>query len=339
MRPTEFTGVPRIWEKLKAGLEAKFAAEAPEKRAAIRGAIEAGLAKVRLEQAGQPVPEALAAGVARAEEMVFAPLRRALGLDQSKSFFVGAAPTPRDVLEFFHAIGIPIVRGVGDVGALLRRRPRCRETAPRSAPSGAPCPASRSSSPRTARCWCAGRWSCAATATCPSAPPRPSTTAAGCRTGDIGKLDDEGFLSIVDRKKEIIINSGGKNMSPANIEARIKTSSPLIGQAIVVGDARPYNVALLVLDPDGAATFARAHGLDAAPAQLLGAEPLRAEIARAIAAANDHLSRVEQIKRWEILADEWLPGGDELTPTMKLKRKPILAKYASVIEALYGSAP
>src|SRR5262249_52568830 len=125
VRPTEFTGVPRVWEKLKAGLEARFGAEAPERRAAIRGAIEAGLAKVRLEQAGQPVPEALVAGVARADEMLFAPLRRGIGLDQSKSFFVGAAPTPRDVLEFFHAIGIPMseVWGMSELSCVATAMP------------------------------------------------------------------------------------------------------------------------------------------------------------------------------------------------------------------------
>jgi long-subunit acyl-CoA synthetase (AMP-forming) len=155
-------------------------------------------------------------------------------------------------------------------------------------------------------------------------------------TGDIGELDADGYLKIVDRKKELIINAAGKNMSPANIEARIKTSSPLIGQAIVIGDGRPYNVALLVLDPDGAAAFAKAHGITATPAQLADNPDVRAELDRAIAAANSHLSRVEQIKRFALLTSEWLPGGDELTPTMKLRRKPIAKKYAAEIEALYA---
>jgi long-subunit acyl-CoA synthetase (AMP-forming) len=156
-------------------------------------------------------------------------------------------------------------------------------------------------------------------------------------TGDIGALDAEGYLSIVDRKKEIIISAAGKNMSPANIEARIKSSSPLIGQACVVGDGRPYLVALLVLDADGAAVFARARGLDARPESLVEAPEVHAEIERAIAAANERLSRVEQVKRYALLPGEWPPGGDELTPTMKLKRKPISAKYADRIEALYAA--
>jgi long-subunit acyl-CoA synthetase (AMP-forming) len=125
-------------------------------------------------------------------------------------------------------------------------------------------------------------------------------------------------------------------MSPANIEARIKTSSPLIGQACVIGDGRPYNVALLVLDPDGAAAFARARGLAPDLAALVTAPEIVAELDRAIEAANGHLSRVEQVKRYALLAEEWLPGGDELTPTMKLRRKPIAQKYAARIEALYA---
>jgi len=154
-------------------------------------------------------------------------------------------------------------------------------------------------------------------------------------TGDIGELDAQGFLKIVDRKKEIIINANGKNMSPANIEATIKGASPLIGQACVIGDARPYNVALVVLDPDGAMAFSRAHGLDLPLGKLVEHEALRAAVDAAIAKANDQLSRVEQIKRYVLLPDEWLPAGDELTPTMKLRRKPIAAKYADRIAALY----
>jgi long-subunit acyl-CoA synthetase (AMP-forming) len=141
-------------------------------------------------------------------------------------------------------------------------------------------------------------------------------------TGDVGVLEDDGCLRIVDRKKELIINAAGKNMSPALIEGHLKTASALIGQAMVIGDRRPYNVALLVLEPE-----AGAQADDPAAIDAVGA---------AVEAANAKLSRVEQIKRWKLLDEEWLPGGDELTPTMKLKRKPIAAKYAAEIEALYA---
>jgi long-subunit acyl-CoA synthetase (AMP-forming) len=144
-------------------------------------------------------------------------------------------------------------------------------------------------------------------------------------------------VKIVDRKKELIINAAGKNMSPANIEQKMKTSSPLIGQAICIGDMRPYNVALLVLDPDICAQWAQQHGLPNASAAVLAQDPgVHAEVARGVETANAQLSRVEQIKRFTILPVDWEPGGEELTPTMKIKRKPIHAKYTREIDALYA---
>jgi len=157
------------------------------------------------------------------------------------------------------------------------------------------------------------------------------------RTGDIAAIDADGYVSIVDRKKELIINAAGKNMSPANIESALKTSSPLIGQAVCIGDRRPYNTALLVLDPDGAAAWAASHGMDGADPVALAADPrVRAALDEAVEAANARLARVEQIKRFAVLPELWEPGGDELTPTMKLKRRPIAEKYAAEIEALYA---
>jgi long-subunit acyl-CoA synthetase (AMP-forming) len=126
-------------------------------------------------------------------------------------------------------------------------------------------------------------------------------------------------------------------MSPANIEARLKSAHPLIGQAVAIGDAKPFNVALIVLDPDVTAAFAREHGIaDSSPAAMAADERVQQAVAAAVEEANSHLSRVEQIKKFTILGDEWQPGGEELTPTMKLKRKPIAEKYAAEIERLYA---
>jgi long-subunit acyl-CoA synthetase (AMP-forming) len=335
VRPTEFTGVPRVWEKLKAGLEARFAAEAPERRAATQGAIGAALTKVRAEQAGEPVPESLAAGVARADQMIFAPLRAAIGLDQARSFFVGAAPTPREVLEFFHALGMPIaeVWGMSELSCVATAMPPGKI---KIGSVGTALPGVEVKIADDGEVLVRGPLVMRGYRNQPAQTADTIDADGWLHTGDIGTLDPEGFLAIVDRKKELIISAGGKNMSPANIEARIKTSSPLIGQACVIGDGRPYNVALLVLDPDGAAAFARARGLAADPAALATAPEVLAELDRAIEAANGHLSRVEQVKRFALLAEEWLPGGDELTPTMKLRRKPIAQKYAARIEALYA---
>ncbi|HZB47501.1 MAG TPA: long-chain fatty acid--CoA ligase, partial [Mycobacteriales bacterium] len=155
-------------------------------------------------------------------------------------------------------------------------------------------------------------------------------------TGDIGRFDDEGYLSIVDRKKELIITAGGKNVSPANIEARLK-SLPLVGQACVVGDSRPYLVALLVLDPEVAPVWAAGEGLAATDLPELAADPaVRAELERGVAEVNKHFSQVEGIKRFAVLADEWVPDSPQLTATMKLKRRGVLAAYGDVIEELYA---
>jgi long-subunit acyl-CoA synthetase (AMP-forming) len=335
VHPTEFTGMPRVWEKLKAGLEAKFAAESPDKRAAIQGAIQAGLQRVRLEQANQPIPEPLAVGCARADQLVFAPLRAALGFDQARSYFTGAAPTPRDVLEFFHAINIPIaeVWGMSELSCIATAMPvgTAKIGTVGTAMPGVELRLASDGevlvkSPLVMRGY-------------RNQPEQTRDTIdpdGWLHTGDIGELDAEGFLKIVDRKKEIIINANGKNMSPANIEATLKGASPLIGQACVIGDTRPFIVALLVLDPDGALAFCRAHQLDLPLAKLVEHDALRAAIVAAVAKANGQLSTVEQIKRYALLADEWQPAGDELTPTMKLRRKAIAAKYAARIAALYG---
>src|SRR5437588_744832 len=156
-------------------------------------------------------------------------------------------------------------------------------------------------------------------------------------TGDVGEFDDDGFLKIVDRKKELIINAAGKNMSPANIEAKLKTSSPLIGQAVAIGDGRPFNTALITLDPDAAPGFAREHGLEGKSIEELAGEDAVIEaVQEGVNHANEDLARVEQIKKFKLLPTDWEPGGEELTPTMKLKRKPIAEKYKDEIEALYA---
>jgi long-chain acyl-CoA synthetase len=336
VRPTWFFAVPRIWEKLKAGLETMQAAQPEEQRRPVQEAVEAAIGRVRLKQRGEAVPPELEAKVAQADAQMFSKLREMLGLDRAIAVNVGAAPTPVEVLEFFHALGIELAElwgmsetcGVGtcnrpgevrigtvgpaepgveikiaDDGELLVRG-GCVMTGYRNAPD------------RTAEAIDADGW---------------------LHTGDIARVDEDGFVRIVDRKKEIIINAAGKNMSPANIEATLKTSSPLIGQAVCVGDGRRYNTALIVLDADYAPQWAQQQGIEGrALDDLAAAEPVVAAVRSAIDQANARLARVEQIKDFTIVPGDWLPGGDELTPTMKLKRRPIEAKYAAEIDAMYG---
>jgi long-chain acyl-CoA synthetase len=158
-------------------------------------------------------------------------------------------------------------------------------------------------------------------------------------TGDVATVDDEGYYSIVDRKKELIITAGGKNISPANLENLLK-QHPLVGQAAAIGDRRSYITALVVLDGEVAPAWARQRGIGFSGLADLADNPEVVEAIReAVAAANEHVARVEQIKRFVILPVEWTAESEELTPTLKLKRRVINQRYANVIDALYGESP
>jgi long-subunit acyl-CoA synthetase (AMP-forming) len=336
VHPTWFFAVPRVWEKMKAGLEAKLGGLPDEQRIPAQKGIEAAIQKVRLEQAGEEVPEELAAGVAQADEQLFSNLRAALGLDECVAVNVGAAPTPVEVLEFFHAIGLPI----GELWGMSETCGVATCNQPGEAKIGTVGPPVPGIEIRLAE---DGEVMVKGSSVMPGYRNLPEKTAetfsedGWLLTGDIGELDEDGFLKIVDRKKELIINAAGKNMSPANIEAHVKSASPLIGQAAAIGDQRPYNVALIVLDPDYAPVWASQNGLEGKSVEELASEDkTREAIQAAVDEANAKMARVEQIKKFTILDAEWEPGGDELTPTMKLKRKPIAEKYNEQIEALYS---
>jgi long-chain acyl-CoA synthetase len=336
-RPTRWGAVPRVWEKLKAALEAGVAADPDEaRRGAVLQAIELGIRVVRTEQAGENVDADLLDAYGRAEEQVFAPMRAKLGLDRCASYVTGAAPAPLEVFEFFAAIGIPIceVWGMSELTSVATINP------PERIRYGTVGPALPGLEVRLAddgEVLARGPTVMAGYRNQPEKTAETIDADGWLRSGDIGVLDEHGYLKIVDRKKELIINAAGKNMSPANIEQQLKQGSSLIGQAIAIGDRRPYNVALIVLDPDACTAFAAAHSLaDSSATAMAGETAVREEVSAGIDRANSHLSRVEQIKRFVILPVDWLPGGDELTPTMKLRRKPIHEKYAAEIESLYS---
>jgi long-subunit acyl-CoA synthetase (AMP-forming) len=336
VRPTWFFAVPRVWEKLKAGLEAMLAGLPDEQRVPAQKGLDAALQKVRLEQAGAPVPEEIAAAAARADEAMFAGLRSNLGLDELVAVNVGAAPSPVEVLEFFHAIGVPIgeLWGMSETCGVITCNPPEKI---KIGTVGPPVPGAEVKLADDGEILVRAPFNTIGYRNLPEKTAETILEDGWLATGDIGELDEDGYLRIVDRKKELIINAAGKNMSPANIEAHLKTASPLIGQAVVIGDRRPYNVALIVLDPDYAPVWAQQHGMDGASvADLASDDRVRAAVQEAVDAANAKLARVEQVKKFTILPDEWAPGGDELTPTMKLKRKPIAEKYAAEIEALYA---
>ena len=336
VRPTWFFAVPRIWEKLKAGLEAKLSSEqSGVRRRLALWAVDVGVRKVRADQAGG-AGIGLRAQYAIADRLVLAKLRHALGLDEAVAINVGAAPTPLEVLEFFHGLGLAVgeLWGMSETCGVVTVNPPGRI---RLGTVGPPIPGFE------VRLAVDGEVLVRGAAVMAGYRNQPEKTAEAIdadgwlHTGDIGELDDHGYLRIVDRKKELIINAAGKNMSPAGIEATLKAASPLIGQVVAVGDGRPYNVALITLDPDYAPSWAEQNGIaETALERLAADERMNAAIRAAVDQANAKLSRVEQIKRFRLLPADWLPGGDELTPTMKLKRKPIAEKYSREIEALYA---
>jgi long-subunit acyl-CoA synthetase (AMP-forming) len=325
VKPTAWGGVPRIWEKLKAALEAGMAAEQdPEKRKAVEQAMDVGLRRADAYMDGG-VPDELQAEWDRADERVLSKVRALLGLDEVESFVVGAAPTPPEVLRFFLALGIEICEtwGLSETSAISTFNPPGRI---RVGTVGPPIPGTEIKLAEDGEVMVRGPQVMAGYRNMPEKTAEALTEDGWLLTGDIGEFDEAGYLRIVDRKKELIINAAGKNMSPANIEAKLKAASTLIAQAVAIGDNRPYNVALIVLDAE---SLAARGASDEDP-------EIAEEIAQAVEAANARLSRVEQIKRFEILSGEWLPGGEELTPTMKLKRRPIERKYEDAIEALYA---
>jgi long-chain acyl-CoA synthetase len=335
VNPTWFFAVPRIFEKLKSGLEAMVAGLPDEQREIAEKGLDASLQKVRAEQAGEEPPSEVAEAAAEADEQLFSKLRTQLGLDDALAVNAGAAPTPLEVLEFFHAIGIPVgeLWGMSETCGLGTINPPDRI---KLGTVGPPTPGIEIRLDED------GEVLVKADCVMPgyrNMPDKNEETFADdgwLRTGDIGEIDEDGYLTIVDRKKELIINAAGKNMSPANIESHLKTASPLVGQAAVIGNGRSFNTALIVLDPDFAPVWASQNGLEGKSLdELADEEKANDAIQAAVEDANAKLSRVEQIKKFKILSEQWEPGGDELTPTMKLKRKPIDEKYAEEIEALY----
>jgi long-chain acyl-CoA synthetase len=308
VKPEIMFAVPRIWEKVYAGVQAVIAAD-PAQKAAFERALESG------------------------DDSVLRPVRELLGLDQVIAAITGAAPIPVEILEFFRALGVPLaeIYGMSEssgpmtfdavdvrVGTVGRAIPGCEvklaEDGEVICRGGNVFRGYLNDPVKTADALDADGW---------------------LHSGDIGEMDEDGYVRIVDRKKELIITAGGKNISPANLEAALK-AFPLIGQACVIGDRRPFVTALLVLDPEVAPAWSAQHGADGMSLAELAEHPeVRAEVERNVAEANERFNNVEQVKKFALLGEEWLPDSEELTPTMKLKRRGIYTKYGDVIEELY----
>jgi long-chain acyl-CoA synthetase len=299
LRPSIWFAVPRVWEKIRLALETKVGR-------------------------GTPIDEGTAAV-----------LRAAVGLDRLRWAWSGAAAIAPDTLEFFRGIGIPLCElwGMSEItGAGIVTPPE----APRIGSVGLPLPGLETRLADDGELFVRAPFLTSGYRNDPERTAEAIDEDGWLHTGDIATVDEDGYVTIVDRKKEIIINASGKNMSPANIENALKATCPMAAAITVIGDARPYVVALVTLDPDWAATYAAEHSLSADAAVLAQDQDVRDLVQAGIDAGNTRLSRVEQVKRFEVLPTYWLPGGDELTPTLKLRRNPISAKYSDVIERLYG---
>jgi long-chain acyl-CoA synthetase len=334
VHPNSLFGPPRVWEKLRAGILAAVASQGAEKEAGFAQALAVGGQVAQLRRAGAELPEPLAQAHAMVEQAAFAPLRQRVGLDQMIYAFSGAAPLPADVAAFYQAIGVNFseVYGMSENSGGMTWSPY----EGRPGYVGKPWPGTEVVLADDGEVLCRGGIVSRGYLNDPQRTAETFDADGWLHTGDIGEFDADGQLRIVDRKKELIITAGGKNLSPANVEARLK-SLPLVGQAAVIGDNRPYVVALLVLDPDVAPAWAAGQGLAATALPDLAKDPaVLAEIERGVAEVNEHFNNVEQVKRFAVLGDEWQPDSEQLTATMKLKRRGVLAAYHDLIESLYA---
>jgi long-chain acyl-CoA synthetase len=331
VRPQILFGVPRVWEKFHAGVVASLSAD-PDRFAKFNEAVEAA----------SPIADARTEGGLNAEQQAtwdfldaaaFAPLRQMLGFDELVVAVTGAAPIPRELLRWYRAIGVPLseIYGLSESSGPMTWDP----WAVRAGTVGRAIPGCEVKLAGDGEVLCRGGNVFAGYLDDPEKTAETIDAAGFLHSGDIGVFDDDGYLRVVDRKKELIITAGGKNVSPANLEASLKLV-PLVGQAAVIGDDRPFVSALLVLEPEASAAFADREGIvyDTI-AELAGHPKVLETIAAGVHDVMRPFNNAEQVKKWTVLGDEWLPDSDELTPTSKLKRRVITAKYAAQIEAMY----
>ncbi|MGK0274349.1 MAG: long-chain acyl-CoA synthetase [Ilumatobacter sp.] len=331
-KPNVFIGVPRVWEKMYAGVNAAMAAD-PEKEQQFNAGVAAAL----------PIMEKMTAGTATDEEIAtwnfldevgFKAIRGLIGLDEVEIGISGAAPIPAEILGWFRAIGVPLSEGYGmsETTAVLSW-----SAAAKPGYVGRPATGVEMKIAEDGEVLARGGNMFEGYLGLPEKTAESIDDEGWVHTGDIGVIDDEGYLKIVDRKKELIITAGGKNISPANLEAALKMI-PLVGQACAVGEQRPFVTALVVLDPDAAAAWATEHGLEgdaATMAAMAQNTEVIAEVEAGLIEAMADFNNAEAVKKVKVLGAEWLPDTDLLTPTSKLKRRGILSTFADEIEALY----
>ena len=333
VKPQSLFGPPRVFEKLRSGVLNLVHSQGEEKVAEFEQAMAVGQQVAHLKAMGEDVPEDLAAAHATIEE-TFGFIRSIVGLDELEFVFAGAAPLPKHVFEFMRGLGTPFSEIYGmseNTGGMTWEPYRVKRGT-----VGRPIPGTEVVLADDGEVLCRGPIVTRGYYLDEERTAEAFDADGWLHTGDIGQFDDEGYLSIVDRKKELIITAGGKNVSPANIEASLK-SLQLVGQACVIGDDRPYLTALLVLDPDVAPGWAQAQGIeDTSIAALASNDVVKDEVDRGVREVIQQFNNVEQIKKWTILDVDWEPDSPQLTATMKLKRRGVHQVHADAIEALYA---
>jgi long-chain acyl-CoA synthetase len=325
VNPSYFPSVPRLFEKIYTLATAH--ADDPEK---LRQATELGVKVRQMQERGEEVPEELRAAFDQADEALYKNVRALFG-KKIRQCTSGAAPIAKEILEFFYACGVPVLEGYGmtetATAAIVNTLDEFRFGS-----IGKPLPGVEVKIDEDGEILLRGPNIFRGYYKNEDA--TEETLAGGwLHTGDLGHVDEDGFVYISGRKKDIIITAGGKNITPANLENGLKQSR-WISQAVVVGDRRPYLVALLTLDPEEAPAFAQEHGLEVE--RLPESEEMKAEIQKVVDEVNSRVGPVEQIKRFEILPHDLSQETGELTPTLKVKRNVVTEKYGDVVECIYA---
>lgn len=334
VHPQGFFGVPRVWEKIAAGLKAMLPSLPEDRREALLSASDLLQQGYKLRNAGQEVPADLAEKIAEADRTVLAPVRALLGFDKLHFCSSGAAALPVEVLYFLAGLGVEIheVWGLSETSGAITSN---------SAKAFRAGSVGRALADTEIKVDADGELLVRGPLVFMGYLQEDGSIASALdeegwfHTGDIGTIDADGFVTITDRKKELIITSGGKNIAPTRIEGLLK-EHPLIGQAVAIGNDKPYVTALIVVDDEFLPAWAAQQGIEGSDPVVLAEHPaVREEIQRAVEAANARLARVEQIKKYQVLAKPWTPESGEVTPTLKLKRRIINDRYANDIAALY----
>jgi long-chain acyl-CoA synthetase len=333
VEPSLFFAVPRMWEKLRQSLTADL--QGGTEAGQFLRMLELGRSRVYAQKEGCQLDAGPEDEWQQLNASVGTRIRRRIGLQEANWLVTGSTTTEPELLRFFAALAMPVCENWGmsemcGIGTLND------PAAPRIGSVGRVLPGTALTLADDGEILYRGPHLMRGYRNDPEATAAAIDGHGWLHTGDIGTIDADGFVAIVDRKKEIIINSSGKNMSPANIEAAVRNSSPIIGQVCCVGDARPFNSALIVLDPEAARAVAARAGDDASRLEDIVEHPaVKSAVEAAVEAANHRLARVEQIRRFRVLPDEWPADGDLVTPTFKLRRQAVLRRYREVIEDLY----